>query len=339
MKFIEELVVEEFLPTLRSLLAEALRERGLTQREVADALGISQSAVSKYAHGDVGRNEQVAADDRVVELVERVADGLATGDMSRVQALVELEVLIRQLEDGDLLAELHESAMPALAATDVDFSVHDPESRIRRTEQVRASVRRGLRTLTSMGDFSRVIPNVGSNLVECLTDATSVDDVAGVPGRIFDVKGRATVPAEPEFGVSEHVASILLATREQGIPVRAGLNVAYDPALLSAFEAAGYRTIEFDSEARDELADTIAAALAAASVEIDAGETVDEAGRSDATDMANGADEVDEFDDSAAPELTETFVLYQTGGFGIEPISYVLGPDAPTVAAVVRQVT
>jgi predicted fused transcriptional regulator/phosphomethylpyrimidine kinase len=219
--------------------------------------------------------------------------------------------LIRQLEDGDLLAELHESAMPALAGADIDFSVHDPDSRIRRTEQVRSSVRRGLRTLTSMGDFSRVIPNVGSNLVECLADATSVDDVAGVPGRIFDVKGRATVPAEPEFGVSEHVASILLATREQGIPVRAGLNVAYDPALLSAFEAAGYRTIEFDSEARDELADTIAAALTAP--------------RGDDATGTGG--------------LTETFVLYQTGGFSIEPISYVLGPDAPTVAAVVRQVT
>ena len=32
------------------------------------------------------------------------------------------------------------------------------------------------------------------------------------------------------------------------------------------------------------------------------------------------------------------FVLYQTGGFGIEPISYILGPDAPTVAGVVRDV-
>ena len=308
MKFIEEIVVEEFLPTLRSLLAEALRERGLTQREVADALGISQSAVSKYAHGEVARNERIATDDRVADLVERVAEGLANGDMSRVQALVELEVLIRQLEDGDLLAEIHESAMPALSAADIDFSVHDPDSRIRQTEQVRASVRRGLRTLTSMGDFSRLIPNVGSNLVECLDDATTVDDVAGVPGRIFDVKGRATVPADPEFGVSEHVASVLLATRQQGLSVRAALNISYDPAVLSAFEAAGYATVQFDSEASDALNETVAQAISTAQ-------------------------------SAADPTLTETFVLYQTGGFGIEPISYVLGSDAPTVAAAVRQST
>ncbi|MFW6317613.1 MAG: transcriptional regulator, partial [Halorubrum sp.] len=123
MKFIEEVVVDEFLPTVRSMLAEDLRERGFTQREVADALGISQSAVSKYAHGDVARHERIVADERVRDLVARVGEGLAAGDLSPVAALVEIEVLIRRLEEGDLLAELHEEAMPALADADVEFSV------------------------------------------------------------------------------------------------------------------------------------------------------------------------------------------------------------------------
>ena len=301
MKFIEEIVVEEFLPTVRSLLAESLRDRGLTQREVADALGISQSAVSKYAHGEVTHNDTLANDDRLREVVDRVAEGLATGDMSRTQALIEIEILIRQLEDGDLLADLHEQSMPELAAADIDFSVHDPDSRIRQTEQVRSSVRRGLRTLTSMSGFATLIPNVGSNLVECLPEATTVDDVAGVPGRIFDIKGRATVPADPEFGVSEHVASVLLATRSHDIPVQAGLNITHSDEIIEAFADAGYSTQAFDSEHRDELEATI-------------GEAVE------------GSD------------LTDTVVLYQTGGFGIEPISYVLGPDAPTVAAAVREI-
>jgi len=77
-RFIEEVVVDEFLPTVRSMLAEDLRERGFTQHEVADALGISQSAVSKYAHG-VARHDRIVADERVRELVERVGEGLATG--------------------------------------------------------------------------------------------------------------------------------------------------------------------------------------------------------------------------------------------------------------------
>jgi len=83
--------------------------------------------------------------------------------------------------------------------------------------------------------------------------------------------------------------------------VQAGLNITYDPDLIEAFEQAGYTTVEFDSEAREELESTIGEAVAKA-------------------------------------ELSETFVLYQTGGFGIEPISYVIGPDAPTVAAAVRSI-
>ena len=297
MRFIEEIVVDAFLPTFRSMLAEELRGRGFTQREVAEALGISQSAVSKYAHGEVSRNEAFLDDERVRELVERIAEGLSTGDMTPVQALVEAEVLVRRLEEGDLLATLHEEAMPALAEYDGALSVHDPDSTLRTAERVRSSVRRGLRTLTNASGFAGLIPNVGSNLVECLPDADGIDDVAGVPGRIFDVKGQATVPGDPEFGVSEHVASVLLSARRADRDVRAAVNVRYDPDIVDSLEAAGYDAVEFDPDAPE---DPIAAAL------------------------------------SGRDDLSDTFVVYQTGAYGIEAITYVLGPDAPSVARAVR---
>jgi XRE family transcriptional regulator, thiamine biosynthesis regulator len=296
MKFAEEIVVEEFLPTFRSMLAGELRERGLTQIEVAETLGISQSAVSKYAHGEVARREVFLEDERVRELVEHAAEGLATGDMSRVQTLVEAEVLIRELETrGDLLAELHERAMPELAAYEGDFRIHDPESPLRTTERVLSSVRRGLRILENTSGFAGLIPNVGSNLVECTPDAATIDDVAGVPGRIFDVKGRATIPGDPEFGVSEHVASVLLTAREHGSDARAALNVRYDPSLVALLEDADYAVVEFGGE--ESLERAIADAL------------------------------------EATPEAT---VLAQTGGFGIEPVIYVLAEDAETAAESVR---
>ncbi len=303
MRFIEEVVVEEFLPTVRSMLAEDLRDRGFTQHEVADALGISQSAVSKYAHGEVARNERVVADRRVSDLVERVGEGLAAGDMSPVAAVVEIEVLIRQLEEGDLLADLHEEAMPALSAADVEFSVHDPDSGLRERESVLASVRRGLRTLTNASGFAGLIPNVGANVAECLADASSVDDVAAVPGRLVDVKGQAMVPGEPEFGVSEHVATVLLAAREGGSTARGAVNLRYDPALLDQLEAS-FPTIEFDPErsTREAVRDAVAAA------------------------------------DLAAFDGTEALVLYQTGAVGIEPIVYVLAPSAPEAARIVRDI-
>ena len=306
MKFVEEIVVEEFLPTVRSMLAADLRERGFTQREVADALGISQSAVSKDAHGDVATTDAISADERVRALVERVGDGLATGDMSRVQALIEIEVLIRQLENGDLLAERHRERMPELREYDASFDVHDPESGARTTEQVRSSVRRGLRILRNAAGFAGLVPNVGSNLVECLPDATGVEGVAGVPGRIFDVRGTATVPSDPEFGVSEHVASILLSARTAGAAVRGAVNVRYDPALVDDLRAAGYPTVEF------------------------------EAGRDEEGGGGTTRPAVVDAVRDAGPDAP--FVLYQTGGFGIEPITYVLAADAPAAARVVRDI-
>lgn len=295
MKFIEEVVVDAFLPTYRAMLAERLRKRGLTQAAVADLLGVSQSAVSKYAHGRVEGHPAVERDERVRALADRVTKGLADGTLSPVGALVETEVLIRQLEDGDLLARLHEEAVPELADADATLAVHDAESTLRTSEQVLASVRRGLGLLTNASEFAEHIPNVGANLVETLPDSTRIEDVAAVPGRIVDVKGVATVPSEPEFGVSQHVAGVLLSARAGGADARAAVNIAYDEEIVAAFADAGYQTIEFESE------------------------------NDGAVEAAVGA--VDDTDDP--------FVLYQTGAHGVEAITYVVGSDAPTVARAV----
>jgi len=260
MRFIEEVVVEEFLPTVRSMLAEELRDRGLTQSEVAEVLGISQSAVSKYAHGDVEREPLFAEDERVRETVVEVAEGLATGDLRPVGALVELEVLIRRLEDGSLLSQVHERQMPELSEYGADFRVHDPDSELRTRERVRSSLQRALRTVRNTSGFSTLIPAVGSNLVACPPEAERVEDVAGVPGRIFDVKGKVEVPGDPEFGVSEHVARVLLAARAAGSDAQAALNVRYDEDVVDALVGAGRTAAEFENE--DDVDAAVESALA-----------------------------------------------------------------------------
>ena len=297
MQFVEEIVVDEFLPTVRSMLAGELREQGLTQSEVAEVLGISQSAVSKYAHGDVTTNDRISGDDRVTALVEELSEGLAAGDVTPVQALIEIEVLIRELESGsDLLAQLHEEAVPELAEYGSSFRVHDPESDLRTSERVLSSLRGGLRLLENASGFATLIPAVGANLVACTPDAEDVEDVAGVPGRIFDVKGKTTIPADPEFGVSEHVATVLLAARRHGADASAAINIKYEPDLLADLEERGRVTAEFDES--DDITSSVGAAI---------------------------------------DETPDATVLYQTGGMGIEPLIYVLGPDAESVAETVRE--
>ena len=296
MRFIEEVVVEAFLPTIRSMLAERLRERGLTQTQVAETLGISQSAVSKYAQGDVEGRPAIRADRRVIELVDELAAGLAEGSTSQVQGLAEIEVLIRTLEQGDLLADLHEQAYPPLAGFDGAISIHDADSAPRTSARVLASVRQGLRVLETAGGFASLIPAVGANLVEARPDADGITDVAAVPGRILDIKGRPTVPADPEFGVSEHVAGVLLAARAAGTDARAAINVRYEASLVAAL-ARDHETVEFDPET------PIDAAI-----------------------------------ETRAAERPAASVFYQTGGFGVEPIVYLLADDAVAAAEQIRAV-
>lgn len=292
-KFIEEVIADEFLPTFRSMLAADLRERGLTQAEVAEKLGISQSAVSKYAQGDVNRRQAVAEDERVTELVEEIGEGLATGDMRPVQALIEAEILIRRLSRGDdLLAALHEEAMPTLREVTYDFTLEETDSEALERERVLASVRRGLRILEHTSGFAGLIPNVGSNLVEGLPNGSTLEDVAGVPGRLFDVKGRTEIPAEPEFGVSEHVASVLLGARAAGSDARAALNIAYSPAIIDELSGMGEVVQEFTPD----------------------DEPAEQAVR------------------EAIAEEPAATVLYHRGAFGVEPIVYLLGDSASEVA-------
>jgi len=295
-RFVEEVVVETVLPTVRSMLAETLRERGHTQSDIATMLGLSQSAVSKYVHGDIERNRRVQEDPRVRELVERLADGLTSGALQPVEALVEAEVTVRELERGGVVAELHAEAVPGLTPEDT-AAIHERGGRLQEAARVRASVRRGLRVLENTGGFSQQIPAVGSNLAEALTDAETVEDVAAVPGRILDVCGQVTIPGEPEFGVSQHVAGVLLAARRSGSDARAAVNVRYDEQLRDALVAAGHHAVAFDAEA-----------------------------------------DIEPAVEAAVTDQPDATVLYQTGGFGVEPMLYVLGPGAPAVARSLREV-
>jgi predicted fused transcriptional regulator/phosphomethylpyrimidine kinase len=104
------------------------------------------------------------------------------------------------------------------------------------------------------------------------------------------------VPADPEFGVSEHVAGVLLAARSAGIDARAAINVRYEAALVAAL-ATDHQTVEFDPD------EPIDAAI-----------------------------------ETRAAERPVASVFYQTGGFGVEPIVYLLADDAVAAAEQIRAV-
>jgi predicted fused transcriptional regulator/phosphomethylpyrimidine kinase/predicted transcriptional regulator len=297
----EEIVVERLLPTLRVALARDLSERGLTQSAIADRLGVTQAAVSNYLSGDPDVEERFVEHERFRRAVDRIGAGFAEGSMDGYEALAETLELVRAFEDRGPVCAVHEEEMPALQGLGCDLCVRGADEALSEERRVLADVRKATRRLQDVEGAAGFIPSVGTNVGMALPGAADPTDVAAVPGRVIAVRGRVTVPANPEFGASEHVANALLAAAEHDPSVRGALNVATDDRLLAAARDVGDDPLE----------------VAAAGPDGD-GERVG-------------------FGAAFAEREGVPPVVYHRGAYGVEPVTYVFGESAE--AAVERLAT
>lgn len=248
MRFAEEIVAESFVPTWRSMLAKRLADAGLSQTEIASALGISQSAVSKHLQGKLGADATLAKEARMVATVERVAEGILAKTISPFQALLEATALVRAFEDRGPICAIHEREMPSLQGLGCDICLRVTQTTIGAEQAALQDLRAALRVLESTPGLAALVPHVGTNVARALPGAKDVAEVAAVPGRLFVARGAVKVPAAPEFGVSRHMAEVLLAVTKRAPASLACLNLVPDAALLGAAKAAGLRVEKVGAE-------------------------------------------------------------------------------------------
>ncbi|WP_415380728.1 thiamine-phosphate synthase family protein [Halosimplex sp. TS25] len=289
-----EIVVERFLPTARTMLAAELHDRGFTQKEVADRLGLTQAAVSKYLRGGVTVEDRFAEDERMQATVDAIADGFADGSMDGYEALAELLDLVRAFEDRGPICAVHEEEMPALEGMGCDLCVRGTDDAVLAEREALAAVRRASRRISNAQGMASFIPNVGTNVGTAVPGAADATDVAAVPGRLQAVNGRIVVPADPEFGASQRVAGAIIAAMSVESDVRGALNLATSAELLDAARERGIDPLEFDASYEDR------------------GERLRERFR----------------ERGAVPRL-----VYHEGAFGIEPVCHVFGETAVEAAA------
>ncbi len=288
-----EIVVERFMPTARVLLASELDDRGFTQQEIANRLGVTQAAISNLVNENVAIEPRFSEDERMIATVERIAEGFDSGEMDEVDALAELLALIREFEDRGPICAIHEELMPELEGLGCDLCVRGTDSQVLAERDVLRSVRRAARLLTGTDAVTEHVPNVGTNIGMALPEAEGPTDVAAIPGRIYRIRGTVERAANPEFGASEHVAGTVLVAKEADDNLRAALNLATSDALLDAARDAGIDPLEFDAgyEGRE-----------------------------------------GHLRERLAERESVPLVLYHRGEFGIEPVTYVLGETAVDAA-------
>jgi len=245
-----EIVVDRFLPTVRSMLAAELSDRGFAQREIATRLGVSQAAVSQYLAGERRGEERFRDHPRTQATVERIAEGFDAGTMDDYEALAELLELVRAFEDRGPICAIHEEEMPALAGLGCDLCVRGRDTGVQAEREVLSNVRRAVRRFSNATEVLAHIPNVGTNVAMALPGATDETDVAAVPGRIHAMRGRVNVPANPEFGASHHVATTVLAATSADSTARGAVNLATSDELLAAVPDE-LDAVAFDAEYED----------------------------------------------------------------------------------------
>lgn len=74
-----ELIVKYILPSVRASLVRKLAENGMSQSEIADILGLSQSAVSRYIRMERGSRDDIVKDREISRFVDQLAGEIFSG--------------------------------------------------------------------------------------------------------------------------------------------------------------------------------------------------------------------------------------------------------------------
>lgn len=110
--------------------------------------------------------------------------------------------------------------------------------------RVLAELKRAIQRIEGEDRFYELVPEVGVNIAYALPNASSIENVAGLSGRIVKTGKDAISVGHVEFGASKHVASIVLAAMKHDPRYRCAMNIRYSDELLKRckenFSIAGF---------------------------------------------------------------------------------------------------
>jgi len=108
------------------------------------------------------------------------------------------------------------------------------------------NMNKALELIESMKGLGELTPEVGVNVVMCLRNPESLEDVCGVEGRLRPVRGFLRAQGQIKFGESRHLGNMLLEVNKKWPSIRACMNVKYSEDLLKALKELGFRISSFD---------------------------------------------------------------------------------------------
>ena len=190
---------DKWLNRLHMQLSRELRSQGWAQMEIAAMLGTTQSTVSRQYQKPILELPGSADSLTVDGWAKEIAAGLIS--IGPEEALLRQRFVIEfQFGNNQVLR------------FDKTFTGMDLEA----DQKEQAMIRRLEWAISRLDSklILPVIPQVGLNIASCMEDATSIGDVASIPGKVTAVGNVLRTHSRPEFGSSKTLAGLLLDVRK-----------------------------------------------------------------------------------------------------------------------------
>jgi len=293
------MVQREFLPYVRASLASRLREAGMSQNAIARELNVTQAAVSKYL-GQETTEGQLA--DHISALSEKLSGMIIDGSASVDLMVREICATCMYLRIGSTICMMHREWVPSLGELSCQICtglLAGTETTFIGRAEILGGMQEALAMLEEAPGIRRLMPQVRLNLVACDETANTTADVAAVPGRITLVENRVKALTAPQFGASRHTATLVLWAKSIWPKVRSCIGISGRSEIIQAAERMGIAIIRLK-------------------------------------EPTSNPDEISEGADRAAKRIgsdVSTVAVHVQGGVGIEPILYLFGQSAPSLAS------
>lgn len=289
-----EIVQREYLRAVRTLVARSLSKKGYSQTEIASHMDLTQAAVSKYLSQPI---IETALASEIGILTSKLTEMIASGDANA-------DVLVREICSscmssrlGSTLCEMHQKKIPSLKSTNCQICAEllgGSDTELSQRAIVIGDLLDALRIIESSESFVKIVPQIRANIVACDDTSKSIKDVAGIPGRITVIDGRARALVGPQFGASSHTSELLLEAKNIWTGIRSCLYVSGRDSVIKAARKTGFKVVALTES--ESIPMKIIAAIKSFS--------------------------------NLPSSKTVYPAIHTPGGFGVESVLYLFGPNA-----------
>jgi len=289
-----ETVQRDFLRVVRIFVARALSKEGYSQTEIASKMDLTQAAISKYLGQPITKTR---LGNEIEILAKKLTEMIKSGDTDADTLVREVCIVCMRSRIGSTLCEMHQKKVPSLGIANCRVCsqlLGGSNVELSKRSEVMSDMLEALRIIEASETFIEIVPQIRSNIVACDDTAEFTNDVAGVPGRITVIDGRARALVSPQFGASSHTSELLLDAMRRWSGIRSCLYVSGRESVIRAARKVGFRVVTLEKS------------------------------ESSPKNIIKALESVREI-----PGPGTVFpAIHSPGDYGVEPILYLFGPNA-----------